>query len=97
MTVIEIETESGVESITIETDFSKLTIGDIHKLAKVSDTAGFIEFADKVVVGGVMHLPAAVMQTVCDIVSSEFVNYNQKRNTSHLSDLRAMLEGVKGL
>lgn len=97
MTIIEIETESGIESITIDTDFSKLTIGDIHKLAKSNDTASFIEFADKVVVGGVMHLPSAVMQTVCEIVSGDFASYNQKHNTSRLSDLRAMLEDVKGL
>lgn len=80
---------------SLETDFSKLTLGDLRPvMVKDASPGDLIEFADKCVVGGVKHLPAIYFKPILEAVISEFVVYFQADNSE---SLREMLKDIKGL
>lgn len=83
--------------MNIEMDFSKLTVGDMLPLFNPNATTGdMIMFSNKIVVGGIMHLPVEDLETVLQKVASEFSKF-MARNQESTLNLSAMLEGVKGL
>lgn len=54
-------------------DFSHLTIGDVAPvLAHHPSGLDVLVFADKVVVGGIMHLPLAEAKPIVDLVTEQF-------------------------
>lgn len=82
--------------MTLDLDFSKLTVGDLKKLQNGAPIGDLIEFANKVVVGGVDHLPATELTAIMGEVFTEFGKWMQAPGEDTIS-LAAMLRDVKGL
>jgi hypothetical protein len=90
--------------MTYEFDFSSLTVGDIRKFMSGNlAAADVIDFAEKVTVGGVLHLPASEFANVMAQLGPAYVEWIQectKGRDNKAPDASAweeMLQGIKGL
>lgn len=82
--------------MNLEFDFSKLTIGDLRVITPDASTGDLIAFANKVVVGGVYHLPATELRTIMELVMSEFAKWVAAPG-EETGSLVEMLKDVRGL
>lgn len=82
--------------MTLDLDFSKLTVGDLKKIRTDAPMGDLIEFVNKVVVGGIDHLPANELGSILKTVFDEFALWLHAPAEDALS-LAAMLRDVKGL
>lgn len=80
----------------LDLDFSKLTVGDMRLLSDPNNVGNFIAFFDKVVVGGVSHLPMNEFHSIAEQVLAEFSEW-MKTPGQERSSLAEMLQDIKGL
>lgn len=82
--------------MTLDVDFSKLTLGDLRVITSEASTGDLIAFANKVVVGGVYHLPATELRPVMELVISELAKWIAAPGED-TGSLAEMLQDIKGL
>ena len=85
-----------------EFDFSKVTLGDLRKLMSSMGDPGdyimFIEFVDKVTVGGIMHLPVNQSRDVLEKAGAAFHEWTREVNgVADSESWSEMLRDIKGL
>jgi hypothetical protein len=86
------------ETIEIELDFSKLTLGDIAPVMIHGAPLGvLIDFADKVVVGGAKHMPINVLFELMEYITPQFINWLAEIKKSNDSQFTRMFDGINGL
>jgi len=65
-------------------DFSHLTIGDVVPVMSHNPSVqDVLVFSDKVVVGGIMHLPLSEAKSITELVVEQFVVWTASNEYMH--------------